>query len=323
MIWNTTTTEAKGAEQATGRYGSPSSGNRQLVIYEDTPLPESSHHHPETSSQMLCTYQCRQMFHAFVSPMEHVGLDGVIDTMAQDNLIYKEDIEDAERKKFSDQFLNAEQELLLLKGRGGSAGPANEGGQRFSRLDSENSCSCTANLRGEEKVDKADSHFSSNKYRKRIILGGIAQLQSHFLCRGRCILERMEFRATNAEKESVHGRSSWKRTKEERLDEERCPGKRPEREGRVGLLKQRFQGDMEKLEDELNAWKSMIKDIPGASCAADVPPKFAALQRVGHLGVSFVDLMIDFNAGKLLPNYFLLIVRILILQRILPVLSFG
>lgn len=40
-----------------------------------------------------------------------------------------------------------------------------------------------------------------------------------------------------------------------------------------------LQGDMEKLEDELNAWKSMVKDIPGASCAADVPPKFAALQR--------------------------------------------
>lgn len=41
--------------------GSPSSGNRQLVIFEDTPLPESSHHHPQSSDQMLCTYQCRQM----------------------------------------------------------------------------------------------------------------------------------------------------------------------------------------------------------------------------------------------------------------------
>ena len=40
-----------------------------------------------------------------------------------------------------------------------------------------------------------------------------------------------------------------------------------------------LQGDMEKIEDELNAWKSIVKDIPGASCAADVPPKFAALQR--------------------------------------------
>lgn len=40
--------------------------NRKLVIFEDSPLasfPESSHEHPVTSDQMLCTYQCRQMVH--------------------------------------------------------------------------------------------------------------------------------------------------------------------------------------------------------------------------------------------------------------------
>nr|GMD02878.1 mitotic spindle checkpoint protein MAD1 [Ipomoea batatas] len=40
----------------------PISNRQQLVIYEDDPsAPESSHDHPFTSEQMLCTYQCRQM----------------------------------------------------------------------------------------------------------------------------------------------------------------------------------------------------------------------------------------------------------------------
>lgn len=34
-----------------------------------------------------------------------------------------------------------------------------------------------------------------------------------------------------------------------------------------------------KLEDELSAWKSMMQEIPGVSCADDVPLKFAGLQK--------------------------------------------
>lgn len=40
-----------------------------------------------------------------------------------------------------------------------------------------------------------------------------------------------------------------------------------------------IQLSAKKLEDELSTWKSMLKDIPGVSCADDVPLKFAGLQK--------------------------------------------
>ncbi|OIT29589.1 mitotic spindle checkpoint protein mad1 [Nicotiana attenuata] len=98
--------------------GSPNSGNRQLIIYEDTPLPESSHDHPETSDQMLCTYQCRQMvkseFFDALSSAEKQARDSQskLETLNNDYLKA-----DAERKKFRDQFLNSEQELAAARGR--------------------------------------------------------------------------------------------------------------------------------------------------------------------------------------------------------------
>lgn len=63
--------------------------------------------------------------------------------------------------------------------------------------------------------------------------------------------------------------------KEKLLEEKRCR-ERAESE----LLKlQELQLNMNKLEDELSSWRFLIKDIPGISCAEDIPMKFAALQR--------------------------------------------
>lgn len=48
----------------------------------------------------------------------------------------------------------------------------------------------------------------------------------------------------------------------------------------LDLLKlQDVQLSTKKLEDELCGWKSMMQEIPGVSCADDVPPKFAGLQK--------------------------------------------
>lgn len=62
----------------------------------------------------------------------------------------------------------------------------------------------------------------------------------------------------------------------EKLLEEKGRRERTE----AGLLKlSEVQLINEKLEAELAAWKSLIKDIPGVSRADDVPLKFAALQK--------------------------------------------
>lgn len=39
---------------------------------------------------------------------------------------------------------------------------------------------------------------------------------------------------------------------------------------------------VKKLEDELAAWKSLVKEIPGVYTADDVPRKFAALQKYAY-----------------------------------------
>lgn len=58
--------------------------------------------------------------------------------------------------------------------------------------------------------------------------------------------------------------------------EEKCRRERAE----LDLLKlQDAQLSTKKLEDELSGWKSMMQEIPGVSCADDVPPKFAGLQK--------------------------------------------
>ncbi|CAA2933888.1 mitotic spindle checkpoint MAD1 [Olea europaea subsp. europaea] len=99
---------------------SPSSNRQQLVIYEDHPVVESSHGHstPISTDQMLCTYQCRQMVKS-----EFLDALSSAEKQARDYQSKLEALSDdfskaeAERKKFRDQFFNAEQELAAAKGR--------------------------------------------------------------------------------------------------------------------------------------------------------------------------------------------------------------
>ncbi|TMW98296.1 hypothetical protein EJD97_004215 [Solanum chilense] len=347
--------------------GSPSSGNQQLVIFEDTPLPESSHHHPESSEQMLCTYQCRQMvkseFFDALSSAEKQARDNQSKLEALNNDYLKAD---AERKKFRDQFLNAEQELAAAKGREEALQDqlmkeVNVSQERLRKQlqlynELEVKFQNEMNLRkkvetsaaaAEEKASLLERKLSSvsesierEKSRLQNDLELLKSESKFSITKISNNLERMEFRATNAEEESVllkeqleelrkrldeciqqkteaekklssftfqEGCSSDSNILVKHLQEELRSYEAEVREARklkssheniellkVTILEEKgrreraesellklavLQGDMEKLEDELNAWKSIVKDIPGASSAADVPPKFAALQR--------------------------------------------
>ncbi|KAM3219467.1 mitotic spindle checkpoint protein MAD1 [Capsicum chacoense] len=375
--------------------GSPSSGNRKLVIYEDTPLPESSHHHPQTDDQMLCTYQCRQMvkseFFDALSSAEKQARDNQskLETLNNDYLKA-----DAERKKFRDQFLNAEQELAAAKGREEALQDQlmkevnvsqerlkkqlqlyNELEAKFQNEMNLRKKAETSAAAAEEKaslLERKLSSVSESIERERSRLHNeLEQLKSESKFSVTKIsnsLERMEFRATNSEKESVllkeqleelrkrldecmqqkieaekklsnftfqEGFSSDNNILVKHLQEELRSYEAEVREARklksshenVELLKEKIleekgrreraesellklavlQGDIEKLEDELNAWKSVVKDIPGVSCAADVPPKFAALQRevldsmtkVGEIQARLKQMEVALDAAEL------------------------
>ncbi|KAM3377797.1 mitotic spindle checkpoint protein MAD1 [Capsicum galapagoense] len=375
--------------------GSPSSGNRKLVIYEDTPLPESSHHHPQTDDQMLCTYQCRQMvkseFFDALSSAEKQARDNQskLETLNNDYLKA-----DAERKKFRDQFLNAEQELAAAKGREEALQDQlmkevnvsqerlkkqlqlyNELEAKFQNEMNLRKKAETSAAAAEEKaslLERKLSSVSESIERERSRLHNeLEQLKSESKFSVTKIsnsLERMEFRATNSEKESVllkeqleelrkrldecmqqkieaekklsnftfqEGFSSDNNILVKHLQEELRSYEAEVREARklksshenVELLKEKIleekgrreraesellklavlQGDIEKLEDELNAWKSVVKDIPGVSCAADVPPKFAGLQRevldsmtkVGEIQARLKQMEVALDAAEL------------------------
>ncbi|ERM99746.1 hypothetical protein AMTR_s00099p00119010 [Amborella trichopoda] len=62
----------------------------------------------------------------------------------------------------------------------------------------------------------------------------------------------------------------------EKISEERFRREQAEAE----LIKvQESQTKVDKLQDELMPWKSMIKEIPGAECCEDIPKKFAVMQK--------------------------------------------
>ncbi|XP_027113308.2 mitotic spindle checkpoint protein MAD1 [Coffea arabica] len=90
----------------------------------------------------------------------------------------------------------------------------------------------------------------------------------------------------------------------EKLQEEKRRRERAE----LDLLKlPEIQLRIEKLQDELSAWKSLMKDIPGVSCADDVPMKFAALQKevidsmtkVGEAQVRLKEIEVALDAAEL------------------------
>lgn len=89
----------------------------------------------------------------------------------------------------------------------------------------------------------------------------------------------------------------------EKLQEEKRRRERAE----LDLLKlPEIQLRVEKLQDELSAWKSLMKDIPGVSCADDVPMKFAALQKevvdsmmkVGEAQVRLKEIEVALDAAE-------------------------
>ncbi|CAK9168438.1 unnamed protein product [Ilex paraguariensis] len=325
---------------------SPNS-DRRLVIYEDPTAPESSHDHI-TSDQMLCTYQCRQMVKS-----EFFDALSSAEKQAHDYQSKLEELNDnfcktdAERKKFRDQFLYAEQELAAAKGREQALQE-----QLLKELKLQNEMnlrkkaeSSAASVEEQASVLEGKlTHLSESTEREKSRLQNeLAQLkrESKFsVSRIAADLERMELKANNAEKESVllkeqleelrnrlneclHQKSEIEKklsslTSQDvpstetnilvkHLQEELRHYESEVREARklkttrenVELLKEKLleekgrkeraesellafseiQLSVKKLEDELSAWKLMMKDIPGVSSAEDIPLKFAALQK--------------------------------------------
>ncbi|XP_057494404.1 mitotic spindle checkpoint protein MAD1 isoform X2 [Actinidia eriantha] len=205
---------------------SPNSG-RQLVIYEDSPAPESSHEHSE---QMLCTYQCRQMvkseFFEALSSAEKQAHDYQSKFEALNDNFSKAE---TERKKLRDQFFRAEQELAATKGREQALQEqllkeVNVSQERISKQikaysELEVKFQSEINLRkkaeslaalAEEKASLLEgklSHLSATIEReKNRLREDLVQMESQSklsVSRISLDLERMECRANNAEKELV------------------------------------------------------------------------------------------------------------------------
>ncbi|KAL3515769.1 hypothetical protein ACH5RR_022671 [Cinchona calisaya] len=209
-----------------------SNRNKQLVIYEDSPvapLPESSHDHPITSDHMLCTYQCRQMvkaefFDALSSAEKQVHESQFkLDALNEDFCKAE-----TERKKFRDQLLSAEQELAAAKRREQSLREqlmkeVNSSEERLRRQlqlfnDLEMKFQNEVNLRekaqssaalSEEKASTLEGKLnkvSESIEREKIRLQNeLAQLKSESkfsVSRISADLEKMECRAKHAEEES-------------------------------------------------------------------------------------------------------------------------
>ncbi|KAJ9159099.1 hypothetical protein P3X46_024629 [Hevea brasiliensis] len=209
---------------------SPVGSDRRLVIYEDpvVQLPESSHE-PQPSDHMLCTYQCRQM-------VKSDFLDALSNAEKQ-VCDYKSKLEtlnenfckaEAERKKFRDQFLYAEQELAAAKGREQALQQQllmeiNDSQERLKKqlelcskleikLENERNLRKKAESSATSAEEKASvlegklSHLSESIDREKKCLNNeLAQLRGDSeltVSRITADLERMEFRAKNAGKES-------------------------------------------------------------------------------------------------------------------------
>lgn len=212
--------------ETTGNSDSPNSDGN-LVIFEDLPVPEPSHQH---SDQMLCTYQCRQLVKAdfldALSSAEKQAHDFQSKFETMDDDLRKSE---AERMKFRDQLLYAEQELAAAKGREQALQDqllkeVNESQERLRKqihIHSElevkfrkeldlrkNAESLLASA--EEKASLLEgklSHVSESIERERVRLQKeLTQLKQESklsISRIGADLERMECRANNSEKEAV------------------------------------------------------------------------------------------------------------------------
>ncbi|GAB2231290.1 hypothetical protein Droror1_Dr00027580 [Drosera rotundifolia] len=122
MILRTPPPRKRRADSMLLRESPPGSDYHGLVLYESPPPPTHQYVVPESSNnfseQMLCTYQCRQMVKSeFLDALSNKEkLCSEYETKLQvlnANFCKAE----SERKKYRQQFLNAEQELAAAKGR--------------------------------------------------------------------------------------------------------------------------------------------------------------------------------------------------------------
>nr|XP_027113308.1 mitotic spindle checkpoint protein MAD1 [Coffea arabica] len=123
------------------------------------------------------------------------------------------------------------------------------------------------------------------------------------------LLKHLQEELRNYESE-VHEARKLKSSHEnvELLKEKLQEEKRRRERAELDILKlPEIQLRIEKLQDELSAWKSLMKDIPGVSCADDVPMKFAALQKevidsmmkVGEAQVRLKEIEVALDAAEL------------------------
>ncbi|KAK8493116.1 hypothetical protein V6N13_104898 [Hibiscus sabdariffa] len=201
-----------------------------LIIYEDSPLvappPESSH---QPSDHLLCTYQCRQMVKADVLDALSNAEKQISDYQSKlEALSESLSKAEAERKKFKDQFLYAEQELAAAKGREQMLHDqllkeVNDSQERFKKhLETNNelkgklqnemnlrkkaeSSASSAEEKAADLEGKLTQFSQSMEREKKRLHNELAQLKGESklsVSRISADLERMEFRANNAEKES-------------------------------------------------------------------------------------------------------------------------
>lgn len=224
---------AAAAAVDTGASDSPptaTASDRPLVIYEDPPSAVPPQRDSSSSDhQMLCTYQCRQLVKSdFLDALSSAEKEARDSQSRFEALSEKFSKIEAERKKYLDQFLYTEQELAAAKGREQALQDqllkeVNDSQERYrkqlqSHRELEVKLQSEMNLRmkaessaasAEEEVGvlkgKQSQLSESREREKKRLNSELEQLKRDSklsVTRISADLERMEYRAKNAEKES-------------------------------------------------------------------------------------------------------------------------
>ncbi|XP_010442462.1 PREDICTED: mitotic spindle checkpoint protein MAD1-like isoform X1 [Camelina sativa] len=382
--------------------GSPISANasgsgNQLVIYEDSPLPAPAplQTSNDQSDQHLCTYQCRQMVKADVLDAFSKAEKQVQEYQTQLQTLNANFSEaDAERKQLRDHFLYSKQELAAAKGREKMLQEQllteiNNSQERYTKelqschelevkLQNEmnlrkkaESSAATAEEKAKLLEDKLTQLSGSVDREKKRLNNDIAQLGKEAklsVSRIGADLERMQYRAQNAETESnllrsqlehlklkfdeclqektevykklssftsqtasssdnsvliKHLQEEVKRYEAEVQEARKLKSRHVDAELlKVKLLEENsrreraeselskfyeLQQSMEKLNNELSSWKSLLNEIPGVSCPDDIVMKFSTLQnevvqsslKIGEASTRFKQLEVALEATQL------------------------
>ncbi|KAL2254268.1 UNVERIFIED_CONTAM: Mitotic spindle checkpoint protein MAD1 [Sesamum indicum] len=269
---------------------SPSS-NRELLVYEDLPVPEYSHDHsiPITSDQMLCTYQCRQMVKSEFFDALSSAEKQVHDYQSKFGAL-NEDLSnaEAERKKFREKFFNAEQELAAAKGREQmlqeqlrkevdfSQEQLRKQIHSFSELEVKFQKEMDLRQKAESSAAKAEEKASlleeklstlseSIDREKNRLQNELLQMRSESklsVSRISADLERMECKATNAEKESALLREQLEELKKQ-LD--KCMQEKYELEKKSSIRSPEVPSQdsnllLKHLQEELRNYESEVRE---------------------------------------------------------------